>query len=280
VVVVCRFHLRLAALDIRVTYYSSMPYLKGMPPGILLSVVGMFFTLTHTYTYTHAHSHPRTHIHTHTHTNTHIHTHAHIHKYKIYVYTPVVQGTISDQPEKFFVSEIVREKIFFLYDQEIPYCAQVSAASLFGRYSYLRARILKVATIFSICYMLHSLSPSSLSVNTSSTHTHIHTHAHTYKHTHTHTCTHTHTHTCTHTRAHKRLCLALTAYAYLFEGCTFSICVLPFICLLTFSNMPCSLHTSIHSLLSSRFFRQCTLVYAVPCCHHMHLGMHASILIC
>jgi hypothetical protein len=75
VVVVCRFHLRLAALDIRVTYYSSMPYLKGMPPGILLSVVGMFFTLTHTYTYTHAHSHPRTHIHTHTHTQTHTYTH-------------------------------------------------------------------------------------------------------------------------------------------------------------------------------------------------------------
>jgi len=35
------------------------------------------------------------------------------------------QGTVSDQPEKFFVAEIVREKIFFLYDQEVPYCTQV-----------------------------------------------------------------------------------------------------------------------------------------------------------
>jgi len=36
-----------------------------------------------------------------------------------------MQGTISDQPERFFVSEIIREKIYFLYDQEIPYSAQV-----------------------------------------------------------------------------------------------------------------------------------------------------------
>jgi GTP-binding protein Era len=40
----------------------------------------------------------------------------------------MLQGTVSDQPERFFVAEIVREKIFFLYDQEVPYSTQVSRA--------------------------------------------------------------------------------------------------------------------------------------------------------
>ncbi len=33
---------------------------------------------------------------------------------------------LSDQPERFFVSEIIREKIFFLYRQEIPYATEVA----------------------------------------------------------------------------------------------------------------------------------------------------------
>lgn len=32
---------------------------------------------------------------------------------------------VSEQPEKFFVSEIMRERVFELYDQEIPYSTQV-----------------------------------------------------------------------------------------------------------------------------------------------------------
>ncbi len=32
---------------------------------------------------------------------------------------------VSEQPERFFVSEIIREKIFLQYEQEIPYCVQV-----------------------------------------------------------------------------------------------------------------------------------------------------------
>lgn len=35
---------------------------------------------------------------------------------------------ISEQPEKFFVAEIIREKVFFLYEQEIPYSVQVGAS--------------------------------------------------------------------------------------------------------------------------------------------------------
>jgi GTP-binding protein Era len=32
---------------------------------------------------------------------------------------------LSDRPLRFFVSEIIREKIFFLYQQEIPYSTEV-----------------------------------------------------------------------------------------------------------------------------------------------------------
>ena len=32
---------------------------------------------------------------------------------------------VSEQPEKFFVAEIMRERVFELYDQEIPYATQV-----------------------------------------------------------------------------------------------------------------------------------------------------------
>jgi GTP-binding protein Era len=32
---------------------------------------------------------------------------------------------VSDQPERFFVSEMIREQIFLQYSQEIPYACQV-----------------------------------------------------------------------------------------------------------------------------------------------------------
>lgn len=41
-----------------------------------------------------------------------------------------MQSTVSEQPERFFVSELIREKIFLLYEQEIPYSVQVRTAVL------------------------------------------------------------------------------------------------------------------------------------------------------
>lgn len=39
------------------------------------------------------------------------------------------QDMVSEQPEKFFVAELIREKIFFMYQQEIPYSVQVGRAA-------------------------------------------------------------------------------------------------------------------------------------------------------
>ena len=36
-----------------------------------------------------------------------------------------VQSMVSEQPERFFVSEIIREQIFLQYDKEVPYACQV-----------------------------------------------------------------------------------------------------------------------------------------------------------
>jgi GTP-binding protein Era len=36
------------------------------------------------------------------------------------------QEVVSEQPQRFFVTEIIREKIFLMYDHEVPYCTQVS----------------------------------------------------------------------------------------------------------------------------------------------------------
>ena len=35
------------------------------------------------------------------------------------------KGVVSEQPERFFVAELIREKVFLLYSQEIPYSVQV-----------------------------------------------------------------------------------------------------------------------------------------------------------
>ena len=32
---------------------------------------------------------------------------------------------VSEQPERFFVAELIRERIFLLYEQEVPYSVQV-----------------------------------------------------------------------------------------------------------------------------------------------------------
>ena len=37
----------------------------------------------------------------------------------------VSQDIVSEHPERFFVSEIVREKIFMQYRNEVPYACQV-----------------------------------------------------------------------------------------------------------------------------------------------------------
>ena len=52
---------------------------------------------------------------------------------------------VSEQPERFFVSEIIREKIFLLYGQEIPYACQVQIAEFKerpGAKDYVNATIL------------------------------------------------------------------------------------------------------------------------------------------
>ena len=36
-----------------------------------------------------------------------------------------LQSMVSEQPERFFVAELIREKIFLLYSQEVPYSTQV-----------------------------------------------------------------------------------------------------------------------------------------------------------
>lgn len=38
---------------------------------------------------------------------------------------------VSEQPERFFVTEIIREKIFFYFRQEIPYSIQVFKIKIF-----------------------------------------------------------------------------------------------------------------------------------------------------
>jgi GTP-binding protein Era len=52
---------------------------------------------------------------------------------------------LTTAPERFFVSEIIREKVFFLYGQEIPYSTTVvieEFAERKGRKDYIRAAIL------------------------------------------------------------------------------------------------------------------------------------------
>ncbi|KAF6263061.1 prokaryotic type K homology domain-containing protein [Scenedesmus sp. NREL 46B-D3] len=55
------------------------------------------------------------------------------------------KSMVSDQPERFFVSEIIREQIFLQYAQEIPYACQVQIADFKewpGAKDHIRALIL------------------------------------------------------------------------------------------------------------------------------------------
>lgn len=55
------------------------------------------------------------------------------------------QDIISSEPERFFVAEIIREKIFFLYQKEIPYSTAVKILDFKereGRKDYIRAVII------------------------------------------------------------------------------------------------------------------------------------------
>ena len=55
------------------------------------------------------------------------------------------QDVISNEPERFFVSEIIREKIFFLYEKEVPYSTAVQIAEFKereGRKDFIHALII------------------------------------------------------------------------------------------------------------------------------------------
>jgi GTP-binding protein Era len=54
------------------------------------------------------------------------------------------QDVISNEPERFFVSEIIREKIFFLYEKEVPYSTAVQITEFKereGRKDFIHALI-------------------------------------------------------------------------------------------------------------------------------------------
>ena len=44
-------------------------------------------------------------------------------------YLMTLQDVVSEAPERFFIAEIVREKVFLLYQQEVPYSSTVSPVS-------------------------------------------------------------------------------------------------------------------------------------------------------
>ncbi len=48
---------------------------------------------------------------------------------------------LSDKPERFFATEIIREKIFLNYDKEIPYCSEVVIESFKEEETIIRIRV-------------------------------------------------------------------------------------------------------------------------------------------
>jgi GTPase len=52
------------------------------------------------------------------------------------------EDNMSDRPEKFFASEIIREKIFLNYDQEVPYSTEVIIDSFKDEEKIVRIRAL------------------------------------------------------------------------------------------------------------------------------------------
>lgn len=55
-------------------------------------------------------------------------------------YFPKEEGELSDKPEKFFISEIIREKIFISYQKEIPYSCEVVIESFKEEEKIIRIR--------------------------------------------------------------------------------------------------------------------------------------------
>lgn len=47
---------------------------------------------------------------------------------------------LTDKPEKFFIAEIIREKIFLYYQQEVPYCTEVAIESFSEEETIFRIR--------------------------------------------------------------------------------------------------------------------------------------------
>ncbi len=60
-----------------------------------------------------------------------------------------LQDIVSEHPERFFVAEIVREKIFLQYRQEIPYACQVCSNHSCWSSSHL--------LVFGMCFLLRQL---------------------------------------------------------------------------------------------------------------------------
>lgn len=61
------------------------------------------------------------------------------------------QDQLTDRPERFFVGEIIREKIFLLYEEEIPYSCEVSVDSFQETTTKTGAPLARIgATIFVI----------------------------------------------------------------------------------------------------------------------------------
>lgn len=58
------------------------------------------------------------------------------------------KDTVSEQPERFFVSECVREQIFLHYEQEVPYCTQVGSGT--------GGTLPHVLVLLSIQHLVHS----------------------------------------------------------------------------------------------------------------------------
>lgn len=77
----------------------------------------------HIHTYSHTHTSPYTYTYTHTHVPPHTPTPTHTH----------TQELVADQPERFFVSEIVREQVFLQYRQEVPYAVSVACTDFKAR---------------------------------------------------------------------------------------------------------------------------------------------------
>jgi len=53
---------------------------------------------------------------------------------------------MTDRPEKFFMAEIIREKIFLYYQQEIPYCTEVAIESFTEEETIFRIRAIIYVT--------------------------------------------------------------------------------------------------------------------------------------